>query len=149
MTTSTLPLSLQISARVCLRSRSVLPLATGGTGAGVDAFVATFGFAELSVNAVARAWPSDVGKLAFSFSRSSSLSESSNTTISFASFFFVSFFFLSLGLVFVRPGPYQCSRKHSAARASACSSQNCFLRVFFPCLRIDDRACGALLDRPI
>jgi hypothetical protein len=62
MTTSTLPLSLEGSARVCLRSRRVLPLATGGTGAEVDAFAATFGFAELSVNAVANAWSSDVGK---------------------------------------------------------------------------------------
>ena len=88
-----------------LRSRRVLPLAASGTWACAegDAVAATFGFAELSENAVANAWSSDVGK----FTPSSS-SSSSTTTTSFASFFFVLVLFLlfSLGLVFVMPGPY-------------------------------------------
>ena len=72
----------------------------------------TLGLAELSENAVANAWSSDVGKfavsLSFSCSHSSSSFSSSTTTTSFAGFFFVLFCVLfALGLVFVLPGLYQ------------------------------------------
>ena len=106
MTTSTLPLSLGDSARVSFRSRRVLPLATGS--AEVDAFAATFGFAELSENAVANAWSSDVCKLAFSLSFFVVL-----IVVDYHDLFrwlllrLLFFFLFSLGLVFMLPGPYQ------------------------------------------
>ena len=104
-----LALSFEDSARVSLRSRRVLPFATIGPRAcaEVDAFAATSGFAESSENAVAKAWSSDVGKLAFAaFSPSSSPSLSTTIMISFAGFFF------ALGLVFraSRSGPVALKR---------------------------------------
>ena len=61
MTTSTLGLSLKVSACVSFANRRVLPLASAGAGPDAEVNRATLGFAELCVNATASAMSRFVG----------------------------------------------------------------------------------------
>ncbi|KAH8983256.1 hypothetical protein EDB86DRAFT_2967709 [Lactarius hatsudake] len=91
MTTSTLVLSLEASARVSVANRRVV------VAAGADADAITLGYVELCVNAAANPWSRG---LDLSLSSSSSSSSSTSITVSFAAFFVI----FPLGPVLPAPG---------------------------------------------
>ncbi|KAH8983253.1 hypothetical protein EDB86DRAFT_2967691, partial [Lactarius hatsudake] len=107
MTTSTLALPFEASARVSFTDRRVV------VAAGADADATTLGFVELCVNATANASSRGVGILEVSLSSCSSSSSSTTTTVSCATFFV----FFPLGPVLLAPG-----QLFSNATCSTCTS---------------------------